>query len=108
MTREFVYVSPPSRSKPPALMADGASKWKRSEASPPTFFFAPDHVRRRGREWGREGLDARVMEAWRPFVEWCGTWLQVARGQGGDAVKTAYLELLEGRSDPTVGHLLSP
>lgn len=39
MTREFVYVSPPSRSKPPALMADGASKWKRSEASPPTFFF---------------------------------------------------------------------
>src|SRR3954471_20305403 len=38
MTREFVYVSPPLRSKPPALIADGASKWKRSVASPPTFF----------------------------------------------------------------------
>src|SRR3954447_21087770 len=38
MTREFVYLSPPLRSKPPALIADGASKWKRSAASPPTFF----------------------------------------------------------------------
>ena len=73
----------------------------------PIFFFAPDHGRRRGQEWGREGLDARVTEAWRPFVEWSGTWLQVARGQGGEAVKTAYLELLEGRSDPSVGHVLS-
>src|SRR4051794_34281706 len=38
MTCEFVYVSPPLRSNPPALIADGASKWKRSVASPPTFF----------------------------------------------------------------------
>jgi hypothetical protein len=36
-----------------------------------------------------------------------GTWLQVVRGQGGEAVKAAYLELLEGRSNPSVGHVLS-
>ena len=74
----------------------------------PMFFFAPDHVRRRGQEWGREGLDARVTEAWRPFVEWSETWLKVARGHGGEAMKAAYLELLEGRSEPSVGHVLSP
>jgi hypothetical protein len=73
----------------------------------PEFFFAPDHVRRRSADWGREELDRRVAEAWRPFVEWATGWLQVVRGQGPDAVQSAYLELLDGRSDPSVGHVLS-
>jgi len=74
---------------------------------PPKFFFAPDQVRRRTAEWGREGLDSRFADAWTPFVEWAGGWLEVAAGQGGDAVKTAYLELLDGKTKPSVGHVLS-
>ena len=74
----------------------------------PAFFFAPDHVRRRSKEWGREGLDSRFAEAWIPFVEWASGWLWVVRGEGGEAVKNAYLELLEGRADPSVGYVLSP
>ena len=74
----------------------------------PAFFFAPDHVRRRSKEWGREGLDSRFAEAWVPFVEWASGWLGVVRGEGGEAVKNAYLELLEGRADPSVGYVLSP
>lgn len=73
----------------------------------PAFFFAPDQVRKRSAEWGAEGLDSRLADAWRPFVEWAGGWLQVARGEGPDAVQSAYLELLDGRSDPSVGHVLS-
>ena len=74
----------------------------------PKFFFAPDHVRRRTREWGREGLDSRFADAWAPFVEWAGSWLEIVRGEGGDAVKSAYLELLDGHVDPSVGYALSP
>jgi hypothetical protein len=73
----------------------------------PEFFFAPDHVRRRTADWGREELDRRVADAWRPFVEWATGWLTVVRGEGPDAVEAAYLELLDGRSDPSVGHVLS-
>ena len=73
----------------------------------PQFFFAPDHVRRRSADWGREELDRRVADAWRPFVEWASGWLRVARGEGPEAVEAAYLELLDGRTDPSVGHVLS-
>jgi hypothetical protein len=74
----------------------------------PEFFFAPDHVRRRSSDWGREELDRRVADAWLPFAEWATSWLEIVRGVGPDAVQAAYLELLDGRTDPSVGHVLSP
>jgi hypothetical protein len=73
----------------------------------PGFFFAPDHVQRRSADWGREELDRRVADAWRPFAEWAGGWLQIVRGEGPEAVEAAYLDLLDGRTDPSVGHVLS-
>ncbi len=73
---------------------------------PPAFFFAPDQVRRRSAEWGQDGLDSRLAEAWGPFVEWSASWLEIVREEGGDAVQAAYLELLDGRTDPSVGHVL--
>ena len=74
----------------------------------PKFFFAPDQVRRRTAEWGRDGLDSRFADAWGPFVEWASGWLEVVRRDGGEAVKAAYLELLDGRADPSAGYVLSP
>ena len=64
-------------------------------------------MRRRSADWGSEELDRRVADAWRPFVEWSTGWLEIMRGEGPDAVQAAYLELLEGRTDPSVGHVLS-
>jgi hypothetical protein len=74
----------------------------------PKFFFAPDQVRKRTAEWGREGLDSRFAEAWGPFVEWAVGWLEVVRREGGEAVKAAYLELLDGRANPSAGYVISP
>ncbi len=96
--------------------AVGATHWDQQAgegAAPlpgprPEFFFAPDQVRKRSADWGQEGLESRLVEAWTPFVEWSTGWLEVVRGEGGDAIQAAYLELLEGRADPTVGHVLSP
>jgi hypothetical protein len=73
----------------------------------PTLFFAPERVRKRTRDWGADGLSSRIADAWRPYVEWSSGWLKVVHGRGAGDVERAYLELLEGRSDPSVGHVLS-
>jgi uncharacterized protein DUF2855 len=73
----------------------------------PKFFFAPDRVAKRSKEWGREGLETRLADAWQPYLDWTVGWLEVIRGHGAEAVEHAYLELLEGRIDPAAGHVLS-
>jgi hypothetical protein len=69
----------------------------------PTLFFAPDRVGKRSSEWGRSGLEARLAEAWSPYVEW----LKVTRSEGPEALRQAYLDLLDGRIDPASAHVLS-
>jgi hypothetical protein len=73
----------------------------------PKFFFAPDQVRKRTADWGRDGLDSRFAEAWAPFVEWASGWLEIVRRDGGEAVMDAYLELLDGSVNPSIGYVLS-
>lgn len=74
---------------------------------PPTFFFAPDRVAKRSTEWGRDGFETRIAEAWRPYVEWCEGWLEVVRGEGPEPLRQAYLDLLDGNIDPAKAHVLS-
>ena len=95
-------------------MAVGVTHWEEFGAGEgalpgpsPTFFFAPDRVGKRSEDWGRTGLETRVADAWHPFSEWAGGWLDVLRGQGFDAVQSAYLDVLEGRVDPKTAHVLS-
>jgi len=95
-------------------MAVGVTHWEESGAGesqlpgpPPTFFFAPDRVRKRSRDWGGDQLNRRVADAWHPFCEWTGGWLEIVHGQGFEAVQHAYLEVLDGRVEPTRAHVLS-
>jgi hypothetical protein len=92
----------------------GATHWDRMAGDPdslpgppPAFFFAPDRIEARTRDWGREELLARSAEAWREYVGSTRRWLDVVHGRGPEAVEGAYRELLEGRTDPAVGHVLS-
>jgi hypothetical protein len=73
----------------------------------PTFFFAPDRIAKRAVDWGAEGLQQRMADAWHPYLEWADGWLEVIHGHGADAVKSAYLDLLDGRIDPATAHVLS-
>jgi hypothetical protein len=73
----------------------------------PTFFFAPDRVAKRTKEWGRDGFEQRLADAWRPFVEWAGGWLQTVPGEGPEPLQQAYLDLLDGKIDPAKAHVLS-
>jgi hypothetical protein len=95
-------------------MMVGATHWDQPAAEPtdlpgavPAFFFAPDQITKRTKEWGRAGLDDRVAEAWRRYVEFSDGWIRISHGAGPDAVQAAYLELVTGRTDPAVGHILS-
>lgn len=74
----------------------------------PEFFFAPNWIRKRIADWGGEALNDRVAADWRPYVEWTGGWLTIERGTGPEEIERVYRELLEGRSDPGTGHVLSP
>jgi hypothetical protein len=73
----------------------------------PTFFFAPTRLKKRTEDWGGDELNKRLTDAWRPYVDWARGWLQVEHGSGGEEVQRIYLELLDGKSDPSVGHVLS-
>jgi hypothetical protein len=95
-------------------MAVGVTHWEEFGAGDgelpgptPVFFFAPDRVVKRSEDWGRGGLEVRVADAWHPFCEWTSGWLEVVRGDGFEAVRDAYLAVLEGRVDPRTAHVLS-
>ncbi|MEJ7584838.1 MAG: DUF2855 family protein [Acidimicrobiales bacterium] len=90
----------------------GATHWdhrpEADEALPgpePSFFFAPTQIAKRTTDWGQAELDRVVGSAWRRFVAWTDGWLELRRSEGAAEVVTTYHELLDGRSEPHVGHV---
>jgi len=53
----------------------------------PSWFFAPDQIRKRAKEWGPGGIDARFSAAWSGFAPHLDHWLTVIEGRGPAAVK---------------------
>jgi Protein of unknown function (DUF2855) len=73
----------------------------------PSWFFAPDQIRKRAKEWGPGGIDARFSTAWSAFAPHLDRWLTVIEGRGPAAVKQVYVDTLAGRIPPQQGHMLS-
>jgi hypothetical protein len=73
----------------------------------PELFFAPDHIRTASRELGGEEFTRLVEAGWRPFVEAARGWIETTRHRGPDAVRAAYLDVLENRAKPDRGYVLS-
>ena len=95
-------------------MAVGVTHWEELGAGEgelpgptPKLFFAPDRVVKRSADWGPADLERRVADAWHPFCDWTGGWLEVIRGQGFDGVESAYLDVLEGGAAPNTAHVIS-
>jgi hypothetical protein len=76
-----------------------------------TLFFAPAQIKKRSAQWGSAGLTQHMLQGWRSFVTQVNTpgapWLTVEQHQGQAAVQTAYAQVLGGKGDPRVGHMLS-
>jgi hypothetical protein len=73
----------------------------------PVFFFAPDRLRKRAKDWGREGIEPRVNAQWKGFVQGAREWLTVRHADGAEAVQAAYAEALAGRVPPDTGLMFS-
>ncbi len=73
----------------------------------PVWFFAPDQIRKRAKEWGPGGVDMRFGAAWADFAPNLDRWLTVTEGRGPDVVQQVYLDTLNGRVPPDQGHILS-
>ena len=53
----------------------------------PSWFFAPDQIRKRAKEWGPGGVDVRFGAAWSGFAPNLDQWLTVTEGRGPAAVQ---------------------
>jgi len=75
--------------------------------APPAPFFAPDHIRKRAKDWGPGGIEARFGAAWQGFAPRLDGWLTIIDGRGPEAVQRVYLDTLNGRIPPDQGHMLT-
>ena len=77
----------------------------------PVLFFAPAQIKKRIGDWGGAEFGKRMVQAWKSFTQAVTqanpAWLQVEQHQGAEAVSTVYTQVLGGRGDPRVGHMLS-
>lgn len=72
----------------------------------PTFFFAPDQMRKRYTDWGPDGVEERHAEAWGQFAPIVADWVDVVVGAGPDGLRDAWLETLAGTTPPRTGHVV--
>lgn len=73
----------------------------------PSWFFAPDQIRRRAKEWGPGGIDRRFGAAWAGFMPLLEQSLTVIEGSGVAAVERVYRDTLAGKVSPREGHMLA-
>lgn len=76
----------------------------------PKFFFAPDQIVKRMGEWGPEVFGQRLGEAWSRFHAHVQDpqrdLLSIEEGEGLDAARQVFEQLLAGRVSPREGHVI--
>ncbi len=93
----------------------GAADWEGLGAVPPDLpgpapelFFAPARAAQRAADWGGAELQARVSRELATFLDSTAAWLRIVEGRGPVELEAVYRELLEGESDPAIGHVVAP
>ena len=76
-----------------------------------TLFFAPAQIKKRSDEWGPLVLGQRLVQSWQAFMakvsDPAQPWLRIAHHVGPAAVQAAYQQVLGGKADPRLGHVLT-
>jgi hypothetical protein len=76
----------------------------------PTFFFAPDQVRRRIEAWGPAEFRRRLVGSQRRFLARAlqadDPWLHIERHHGLEAALSLMTQMAKGQVDPRAGHAL--
>ncbi len=78
-----------------------------------TLFFAPAQIKKRGADWGPQGLEARLQVAWKAFTDRVTAtgsheqaWLVTQTHQGMQSIEAVYGDVLAG-GDPRLGHTVT-
>jgi len=76
----------------------------------PSFFFAPEWVARRQSEWGADEFNRRVGEAVAAFFGHVTRHklIEIREQTGFEAAREVLIEMLAGRTDPAIGHVIRP
>jgi hypothetical protein len=88
-------------------LAVGLTSQVPNAADAGAVFFAPDQMRKRTADWGRDGLDRRFAAAWHRFAAFARDQVDVAAGRGSDGLAAAWTDVVTGRAAPRTGHVLS-
>ena len=73
----------------------------------PAFFFAPDRIRQRMKDWGPDELDRRFNVELTDFIA-SNPWLALKHHVGPDALQAIYADVVAGTVQPDEGHIVRP
>jgi hypothetical protein len=75
----------------------------------PAIYFAPIQIRKRNTDWGAAVVNQRFGDAQRTFIRHVADaeWLRVVQHIGFDSAQQVIGELLSGKSDPQLGHVVA-
>lgn len=91
----------------------GAAQWEELEPGggldepDSEFFFLPTWINKRREDWGKGEFAARYAKAWDDFAPSANDWMKIVYAHGPRAVEEVYRELLDGKTSPEIGHILS-
>lgn len=71
------------------------------------MFFAPGHIQKRAQDWGPGVFERKAFDFWKDAATQSRDWLVIDRVAGVDGLERAYREVLEGRSAPDKGIIVS-
>jgi hypothetical protein len=71
------------------------------------FFFAPEQARKRLQDLGAAEFHRRLGTSMRQFLGSAAAWLRIVEDRGRTRVESVYRDMLEGKTDPAVGHIVS-
>jgi len=73
----------------------------------PEFFFAPTQIQKRRGDWGPGEVENRYARAWGEFTPKVKSWVEVEQREGADGLRSAWLEILAGGTDPKRGLVIA-
>ena len=62
----------------------------------PAMFFAPSQIEKRNKDWGPEGFQAKLSEAWEMFLQDVDNWVSINHPAGADGMAETYQTVLNG------------
>lgn len=70
------------------------------------MFFAPGHIQKRAKDWGKGEFEKRSAAFWRDAAIKSRGWLTMTQTSGAAAVADLWAEALEGRTPPDQGRVV--